>query len=165
MIEQFDIAAWLESRSVDREVIDGRIVYTHKNRSKSTLFLRQGSESDDSLLSELLPWFYCEYVGASIGGGAILIASTQRGGLQLNDGARLPDRTELTTALGGLRMACDESECFFATSDAWMFAYATNIRGVRKRVYCYDRDFEVKEEIESFSVVFEEWWQIVCENS
>lgn len=164
-LDIFDIEGWLEARCTSKESIGEEIVFTHKDGSTSVLLPRLGQSSEDQVLSDSpLSWFYDKFKGASIGSSHVILTATQRSGIEISQGFRLPDREMVNDTLGGLGIVSKHDEIFFAVEAAWMFAYAMNISDGGERLIRYDRDMGTCERVESIETVFDDWWNLVCED-
>jgi hypothetical protein len=159
--EVFDIEEWLASRSTDRQLADGEIVFSHKDGSTSVLIPKEeGEETDGFLASSPLAWFYERYVGASIGNSHVMLASSRKAGVKISQGFVLPDREKMVATLEDLEVVGEENELLFGVEAAWMFAY-----GIQDgRLIRHDRDMGESEGVESLESVFQDWWNLVCED-
>jgi hypothetical protein len=164
-LNTFDLEGWLDARATSKESIGEEIVFTHKDNSTSILLPKVGQASEDQALSNSpLSWFYDEFKGASIGNSHVMLASSQKGGVVISQGFRLPDREMMIDTLKKLGFENNADETFFAVEAAWMFAYAIKIADGVASLVRYDRDMKTFESVESLKTVLEDWWNLVCED-
>lgn len=162
-LDAFDLEQWLEARATSRELIGDEIVFTHKDLSTSVLLPRLDQDSGDKvLLDSPLSWFYHKFKGASIGDSHVVLASSHKGGIEISQGFRLPDREMVSVTLKEIGIESNHDEIFFAVEAGWMFAYSIKISDDVASLIRYDRDMKTFESVESFEEVLEYWWNLVC---
>lgn len=167
VFENFNLEHWLEIRSVEKKNINGELIFIHKDNTTTILVPsdRDNSSDDIILLTSPLAWFYEKYDGASIGNGHIILASSREGGIEISHGFKIPDRDEMTNILGSLNIVCDYEDFFIGVESAWMFAYAIRRTDGTESLIRFDRDLQTSETVANFKSVFEDWWNLVSEDS
>ncbi len=163
----FDLEKWLEARSTKKELINGELVYSHKDNTTTVLIPRSEDDVpyDSKLLSSPLSWFYEKYICASVGNSHVILASSKCGGVEISHGYKVPDRQEMTDTLNGLNVVGETGDYFIGVEAAWMFGYGVRGSGDQSKLIRFDRDMQTAEEVQSLESIFDDWWDLVCEDA
>lgn len=165
MVDDIDLESWLSERSDKVERVGKELLFTHPGGSSSILILRDAwLDGELQVGADSLKPFYRKYHGASIGDSQLMIGSNVRGGLVVSQGFTLPDLGAMHEAVLDLGMMIDDFEEVFMIEAAWMFSYSCSksADSVWRR---HDRDFGKVRVIKSLRSIFDDWWQMVTDES
>jgi hypothetical protein len=166
MLFDVDIEQWLSERSTDVRRIGSELHFTHLDKPVGVSVLIEHPRHLEApcvnVRTPELAAFYGRFLGGSLFGGMLMIASPMKGGVQLSEGFRLPDLDEAKQFARDYEFSIGDDTDVFLISSAWTFLYSPG-KSPTAPLICYDRDFRTISEDRSFSQVLSEMWTIVNE--
>jgi hypothetical protein len=158
----WNLMAWLGAHSLRSERIGGEEVFFHATGHKSIIVRREGwIDGIANVEKPTLSGLYEDMLGASIGDGQIIVGTPVVGGVEVSMGFTIPDLDEMEAQAKELGMNIRPSQHVFMMEACWMFLYSVEQRNGNEVLLRYDRDFRREDDLMTFDVVLDEWWQML----